>query len=67
MKTRNRYRIIVESADRMIADIWASDLNDAWAIASELDGGDFHASASSWDIEEIVPGDELPNFNPVND
>lgn len=51
----------------MIADIWADDLADAWTIARELDGGDFHATASSWDIEDILPADVLPDLNPVND
>lgn len=68
---KHKFRIYVHSIDYLIADILATDEEEAWTIARDLDGGLFRLESSrfgsgEWEIQDVRPLDDDSDFQPVN-
>lgn len=67
---KQRFRIHAISSDLLIADIWAESVDDAWKIASEIDGDLYRNLSGDWELDSIRQlNDEdllLEPFQPVN-
>ena len=66
MNPRKKFRAIVRSSDCITADVFADDINDAWDIVAELDGSAFRTRSYSWEVEDVIPADDVSDFEPVN-